>query len=82
MQDDLPEDDDDAVLDNAPVSGSCSYKNLLKFPKTKKEVVGRLLEFFLRICNALYRLASDLLALSMARPTIHLSLHVKTMPKE
>ena len=46
MQDDPPQDDDDAVLDNAPVSVSCSYKNLLKFPKTKKEVVERLLEFF------------------------------------
>ena len=46
MQDDPPQDDDDAVLDNAPVYVSCSYKNLLKIPKTKKEVVERLLEFF------------------------------------
>ena len=46
MQDDPPQDDDDAVLDNAPVSVSCSYKNLLKIPQTKKEVVERLLEFF------------------------------------
>jgi len=45
MQDDLPEDDDDAVLDNAPVSGSCSYKNLLKFPKTKKKSLGGCLSF-------------------------------------
>ena len=81
MQDDPPQDDDDAVLDNAPVYVSCSYKNLLKIPKTKKEVVERLLEFFSAFVT-LYIGWRDLLALSMARPTIYLSLHVKTMPKE